>query len=104
MRISPEHYLLDWFLTAFSRALPLDTASRIWDCFMLEGEVFLYRTALGILAASKRKLKKANFEECVMTLRNLPSDVSADTLFESIGTITVPSYINDFIYSIQKDL
>lgn len=37
--ISPEHYLLDWFLTIFSKAVPTKIASRIWDCFMLHVHV-----------------------------------------------------------------
>ena len=31
------------------QALPLDVAIRIWDAFLLEGEVFIIRTAIGIL-------------------------------------------------------
>jgi len=38
--IRDEHYLLDWCLTVFSKAFDVPLASRIWDCFLLEGEVF----------------------------------------------------------------
>ena len=46
MGISTEHYLIDWFFTMFTKSLPLDICSRIWDCFFVEGQVFLFITAL----------------------------------------------------------
>jgi hypothetical protein len=35
------------FFTLFSRALPFDIVGRLWDRYFLEGEVFLFRAALG---------------------------------------------------------
>jgi TBC1 domain family member 14 len=34
--IEAEMYTLDWLLTLFSRALPLDVASRVWDIYLCE--------------------------------------------------------------------
>ena len=31
----------------YTRVLPLDVACRVWDLFCRDGDVFLYRTALG---------------------------------------------------------
>lgn len=47
--ISDEHYLIDWHLTLFSKAFPIPVASRIWDCIMLEGPIFIHLATLGIL-------------------------------------------------------
>lgn len=33
--------------TLFSKSLPLDIASRVWDVFCRDGEAFLFRAALG---------------------------------------------------------
>lgn len=33
--------------TLFSKSLPLDVASRVWDVFCRDGEAFLFRAALG---------------------------------------------------------
>ena len=33
--------------TLFSKSLPLDAASRVWDVFCRDGEAFLFRAALG---------------------------------------------------------
>jgi hypothetical protein len=47
--ISHEQYLLDWFMTMFSKALSIEIASRVWDNYLIYGEVFLFRVALGML-------------------------------------------------------
>ena len=33
--------------TLYSKSLPLDVASRVWDVFCRDGDVFLFSTALG---------------------------------------------------------
>ena len=60
---TPEFYLIEWWVcpsnniinycinyrivTLYTRNLPLDIACRVWDLFCRDGDVFLYRTALG---------------------------------------------------------
>jgi len=97
MTISPEQYLLDWFLTLFSKSLPIPIASRVWDCYLLQGEVFLFRCALGILLAHKKFLRTADFEECVCGLRRLAEDIDENLLFKCIKQISVPKYVHDFL-------
>jgi hypothetical protein len=45
--ISNEHYLLDWYLTLFIKQLKPPIASRVWDCYLIEGDIFIHFTALG---------------------------------------------------------
>lgn len=40
--------------TLYTRTLPLDVACRVWDMFCRDGEVFLFRTALGIACVRTR--------------------------------------------------
>ena len=45
-------FISSWVLicrtfTLFSKSLPLDAASRVWDVFCRDGEAFLFRAALG---------------------------------------------------------
>ena len=47
LKVSPDLYLLDWLLTVFARSVPLDTAARIWDVYLRDGEEFLIRAAIG---------------------------------------------------------
>jgi len=36
-------------LTLFAKSLPIDIASRLWDVYLLEGDSFLFRAAIGLL-------------------------------------------------------
>lgn len=47
--LTPEMFLIDWFLTIFAKCLSVDVASVVWDLFLLDGEVVLYCTAIAIL-------------------------------------------------------
>jgi hypothetical protein len=47
-------FILDWVFTLFAKALPLNAAARVWDCYLCQGSAhgrdrFVWRAALGIL-------------------------------------------------------
>jgi uncharacterized membrane protein YgcG len=44
-----EMFLFGWLQTVFLKALPLPSASRVWDGFLLDGTPFLYRVAAALL-------------------------------------------------------
>ncbi|KAF9270640.1 hypothetical protein L218DRAFT_889248 [Marasmius fiardii PR-910] len=55
-QISPGAYLPDWLIPLFLNHLPFESCARIWDVLMLEGDAFLYRASLGILAVLEPRL------------------------------------------------
>lgn len=88
-----QHYLLQWWLPIFSKSLPVAIAAKIWDCFLLEGELFAFVAALGILRMYKKRLKElSNIEECKKLLSILPPDVDGELLFGAIESIPAPLY------------
>ena len=44
-------YASEWFLTLFSYRLPLHTAARVWDTFVVDGIAALMRVGLALVAA-----------------------------------------------------
>ncbi len=48
LNLSPDLYLQEWIYTLYSRSLPLDLASRVWDIYCRDGDDFVFRVALGI--------------------------------------------------------
>jgi len=54
IQIGTEMFLPSWLMTGFVHVLPLPTAFRIFDCFVLEGPSFLLRAALGLLKVTHR--------------------------------------------------
>ena len=47
--IQTETFLIDWMLTLYTKNMEIDVAARIWDNFMLDGEVYAIKTALALL-------------------------------------------------------
>ncbi len=45
--LTPDLYLVDWVYTLFSKSMNLDLACRIWDLIVRDGEIFIFRAALG---------------------------------------------------------
>lgn len=54
-------YLYDWFLTLFTCVLPPSTVWRIWDTYLVKGEIFLYQAALGLLRYKQNELLSVSF-------------------------------------------
>ena len=46
--LTPDLYLQEWIYTLYSRSLPLDLASRVWDVYCRDGDDFIFRIAIGI--------------------------------------------------------
>lgn len=66
LNVTPDMFLIDWYKSLtqdaiyfslsyfriyalYSKALPLDVACRVWDVYFRDGDIFLFRTALGII-------------------------------------------------------
>ncbi|KAI3658945.1 hypothetical protein MP638_006321 [Amoeboaphelidium occidentale] len=89
--IEPQLFLIEWFLSLYARCLPLDIASRVWDCYFLFGEVFVFRTALGILKLFSPDLLNADYDVVVHRLTHVSQFVTEDALFTSIESVQLTS-------------
>ncbi|EIN13936.1 RabGAP/TBC [Punctularia strigosozonata HHB-11173 SS5] len=55
-QISPAAYLPDWIMPLFLDHLPFEACARIWDVLVLEGDSFVFRVSLAILAVLEPRL------------------------------------------------
>ncbi|KAG9287345.1 hypothetical protein G9A89_023716 [Geosiphon pyriformis] len=85
--IYPSTFIPNWFITMFTCHLPLDFASRFWDCYFLDGDIFLFQAALGILFTLEPQLY-GSIEEIHRTLLAKPFDgVGVDQVFDHIEKV-----------------
>ncbi|KAJ7225383.1 hypothetical protein GGX14DRAFT_511320 [Mycena pura] len=68
-QISPASYLPEWLIPLFLDHLPFEACARVWDILVLEGDSFLYRAALGILAVLEPRLFFPDRTELLELLR-----------------------------------
>ncbi|CAF3420273.1 unnamed protein product [Rotaria sp. Silwood1] len=87
MSIEPNCFALDWFFTIFSKSLPLDVVSRIWDLFFRDGDAFIFRTAIAILSLYEERLCQLDTFHCLQFLTRLPDDLNVTSLFKAIDKI-----------------
>ncbi|KAJ9457435.1 Drainin [Diplonema papillatum] len=69
--LTPQCYVYDWFMTIFSKSLPINIACRIWDLFLLHSS-WLHRSAVGLLLHFQRDLMGQSFADCFHLLTHLP--------------------------------
>ncbi|KAF7307043.1 TBC1 domain family member 14 [Mycena indigotica] len=67
--ITPSSYLPQWLIPLFLDHLPFEACARIWDVLLLEGDSFLYRAALGMLAVLEPRLFFPDRTELLELLR-----------------------------------
>ncbi len=88
--IEPDIYMINWVMSLYCRALPLDLVSRIWDIYVFDGDVAIFRAALGILKLLQSRLLVMNFEEIAYCLSHLPTDdMNDDELMQTIRSVRV---------------
>jgi len=89
LRIEPLDYFLPWLQALFVPVLTIDTAARLWDCYMRDGEVFLWRAAIELLRKRTNELLTEGTagREHVLLLLRQPIDpmlIADKALFKSL--------------------
>ena len=84
--------------------LPFDVVCEIWDNYINEGEIYLYKSALGMLRYFGTSLIKSTFEQAMQLLKNIPKDLDRKELIMSIEAINVPPFVYGFVNKINVPL
>lgn len=56
--LTSDLFLIDWLTTLFVKNSDMQLVSRIWDNFLLEGEIFSIKVALAIIGYFERTFMK----------------------------------------------
>ena len=83
--ISARMFLVEWVMTLYAKALPLDIAAHVWDLFMRDGEIVIFRVAVALVHLLRDELIFATFDQCLTLLNNIPQEILDEALFDSIA-------------------
>jgi len=104
-------YLMNWFQTLFLQVLPLEICARVFDCFLLDGAVFLFRTAIAIHQLLLPRLLQAEIEVAMPLLQKSHAHqavweelLTEKVLFGTIFSIVVPSNIYTSLDRVINDV
>ena len=88
LNVEPEIYMVNWVMSLYCHALPLELTSRIWDLFVLDGDVAIFRVAIGLLKLFQSRLLGMNFEETAYLLNHLSDEqIDGDQLMKQVRSI-----------------
>ena len=106
--ITTDLFLIDWLLTLYSKNIDIEIASRIWDNYMLDGEIFAIKTGIGLLKYFESKFLKESHFQIIRQLNNMRNGIiDEDKLFRLIEKVEIDAeeYYGDIMvqkWSYQK--
>ena len=104
LQITSDHYLLDWWMTVFSRKLPLRCVCRIWDLYLIGGEIQLHKTAVALMKLHKeRVLKENDFEMCVKELGAPIDEIKEDEFMTMVDNVKVSATWQSVIGRVSRN-
>ena len=90
-RIEFSVFIVDWYITLFSKSLPLDVVARIWDGYLVHGRLYMYSCTIGILIYYEQELLNSDYEGIMKFLTHLSSSTNQ---FENLDIERLFSIIN----------
>ena len=79
--VLPEHYLLEWIMTIYTRTFHIDLVLRIWDVYVIEGIATLYKTAVVIFILLEKELIDLDFSGILNKLKEIKDKITEETIF-----------------------
>lgn len=99
-------FLIEWFLTLFSRTLSQDVTSRVWDLYVMSGPAVLFQTGIALLKTVESSLGNEDLDGIMNVIGNIGSFVNnGDLLVGLIESINIPQWIEqEMNYLIEENL
>ena len=102
--ILPEHYLLEWLMTLYTRNLYIDLSLRIWDIYMIEGLAALYMSAIVILTIHEKEYMEMEFSDIMNHIKNLENNkYDEDKFIDSMNKVKFNDKIINEIHKFNEE-
>lgn len=90
LNLGPQNYLYGWMLSFFSDYFTdFSIVNRLFDIFLLEGEVYFFKAALAIIKMYEIDLRFSSFSVALKYLTEHSMNVNEEFLFDTIECINV---------------
>mmetsp|Transcript_19011 Transcript_19011/g.19001 ORF Transcript_19011/g.19001 Transcript_19011/m.19001 type:complete len:106 (+) Transcript_19011:176-493(+) len=70
-------------MTGYNVGFKYETAARVWDCFLFEGEKVFFRVFLGVLKLHKKSLNGQSFENAMGVIRGIGNITETELLMKT---------------------
>ena len=103
-----ELFIIQWFENLFTETLDYKILLRIFDLFLIYGELLFFQVGLTIIKLQEEDLLNYPINELFKILRRLPSKFDEEKFFECLDQMNIEQKYNNIIVKInllsQKDL
>lgn len=101
--VTPDLYLLEWCMTLYCKRLKLDVVGRVWDMYVVEGEVAVYRVGVGLLCAIdgvEGKLQAGEMGDVLKRLGRDGMEIEEERLMSEVAKVVVSERMLARLHSI----
>lgn len=103
LKITSDHYLLDWWMTMYCRKLPLRLVARLWDLYLLGGELWLHKAALVLVKMHSAAILGApDFDDAFRAL-NAPLDADEKEFMTMVAQIQVQDVWSAVLIKLENE-
>ena len=97
-----ELFLLDWFITLFSKCLETASTAAVWDVIILSGQRGIFQVATGILMVLEKQIVGQDFDGCVAVIHRGPKTINLKLLLAKIRIVRHPVHADAFLADLQN--
>lgn len=102
--VFPDHYLIEWIMTLFSRSLNVDLVARIWDVYLIEGIKAVFQAGIVLLSIFEKKLLDMDFDEIMKALKTLNTQlIDEDEFIDLIQKVKIPEWISNELGRLNEE-
>lgn len=81
-------FLFEWVVTVYSNIFPLSTSARLWDSWLLYGEVYFIRICLAVCVCLWDQVtENGGYEMLIILFKSIDKYVTEENLFNRIDEI-----------------
>jgi len=88
-KVNPDLYMVNWVMSLFSKTTPLELTCRLWDVLLLDGDVGIFRIALGLIKHIAKVFTRCNQDECLHLLTKYPMYENNDEVIASVRSVSL---------------
>jgi hypothetical protein len=81
-----------------TRTFKYETLLRIWDIYLIKGEVFLYEVAITIIKIQEKNLVRYTIKDVLKNLKKISMNVNEDEFFDTLQEIDVSEEYKTLMY------
>lgn len=102
--VIPHHYLIEWIMTIFVKSLDLHIASRVWDLYMLDGDIMLFKISVALLKHVQNDIKQCSMETIMLSLRGMLKNINDEELLvEEIYSVKIPEWVMEELPRLMQE-